>query len=441
MSQAKKKTVDLSVVNRIVVVVPRFTQWTGTRAMHEGDFSIGVNGRMPPKEVTRSLGLKAIIDTQELRVFDRIKHRAEATLESCGVRYLSGWAIPEDKSSEVFKELDMLVQRYNEEKASFLSRYDNLVADWAQKNPAFYREILDGKLDENAVAERITAGYETFRLQPISPEKAVTLAKSIGGLSAELISSVSKSAKSFFKESFLGKTKANRKTVNAVLRIRDRLRGLSFLSATLLPLISMIDEVVAQMPIEGYFSGEPFWKLATLVKTLGDQTLLEEIIRQKTSIEDEFPAVGNPAEETLDLGGNTPDLTASETVAKQPQEQSLFTFDDDIGLTELENCPQTRAVTEFSPGRDFASEVTDFDHPEEDDIFSSLNAPSKDEVKLAQAILRQVPDDGKKIDEHLTAESATPKASCDLPTTTDTVARHQPAFTLPEIDIGEGLYF
>lgn len=164
-------TTNSDIIGRIVVIVPRFTQWTGTRAMHEGDYTIGTGGQLPPKEVTKSLGLKAIIDTQELRVFDRIKHKAEVLLEGCGVKYLSGWAIPEDKADEVFKSLDALVAQYSMEKADFLSRYDALVKDWADKNPSFSKEIMEGKLDVNAVSDRINAGYETFRLQPVSAEK------------------------------------------------------------------------------------------------------------------------------------------------------------------------------------------------------------------------------------------------------------------------------
>ena len=178
----QNKQCDLSIVDRIVVVVPRFSQWTGTRAMHEGDFSVGTNGRLPPKEVTKSLGLKAIIDTQQLRIFDRLKHKAEAILDGCGVRYLSGWAIPQDRADEVFKELDDLVGQYDEAKRDFLARYDSLVSDWAAKNPQFSREILEGKLDGASVAERIRAGYDTFRLRPVSKERAHELVQTVGGL-------------------------------------------------------------------------------------------------------------------------------------------------------------------------------------------------------------------------------------------------------------------
>lgn len=94
---------EVNLLQKIVVIVPEFQQWTGTRAMREIDFALGTNGRLPPKEVAKSLGLKAIIDPETLRVFDRLKHQAESLLESRGVKYLSGWAVPTDKAEEVFR--------------------------------------------------------------------------------------------------------------------------------------------------------------------------------------------------------------------------------------------------------------------------------------------------------------------------------------------------
>ena len=64
---------EVNLLQKIVVIVPEFQQWTGTRAMREIDFALGTNGRLPPKEVAKSLGLKAIIDPETLRVFDRLK--------------------------------------------------------------------------------------------------------------------------------------------------------------------------------------------------------------------------------------------------------------------------------------------------------------------------------------------------------------------------------
>ena len=391
----QKITTDLSIVNRLVIVVPRFSTWQGQRAMHEGDYSVGVNGKLPPKEVAKSYGAKAIIDPKELRVFDRIKHRAEALLDSCGVRFLSGWAIPQERTDEVLRELDSMVVDYETAKADFLQRYDSLVHDWAQKNPTFEREILEGKLDENSVAERIRAGYESFRLLPVNAEKAKTLVESIGGLAGELISSVSKSAKVFFKESFLGKTRANRKTVNAVIRIRERLQGLAFLSSRIVPLIALMDETLAQMPDGGYFSGEPFWRLATLVKTLSDETLLAEICRDEVAVQSDHQELTVESEDDSIV-----DVSHEQMGMPQSQDESVETELDanSVGV------PKST--------------------PKEPDLFSELDEYLHAPKRREETVLTQ------------RREKTVVKDVND-----ETVVAEVQEVQLPEVDIGQGLYF
>lgn len=429
----QQKNENMALIGKIVVIVPRFTQWTGTRAMHEGDFAIGTGGQLPPKEVAKSLGLKAIIDTQHLRVFDRIKHKAEALLESCGVKYLSGWAVPEDKVDEVFKGLDDLVARYSMEKADFLNKYDTLVKEWADQNPTFAKEIIEGKLDVNAVAARINGGYESFRLQPVSDKKAADLAKSIGGLASELIAGVTRTARIFFKESFLGKTRANRKTVNAVLKIRQKLQGLAFLSSSILPVIAFIDKVIGEMPSEGYFSGEPFWKLAALVKTLSDETLLEEIMNDPAYAAAAFPAGAE---------GNSPDETASVADATPEQANSLVPFEDsnendETGLVSgmLQSVDSESKFEAEKMQEDLFKELEEyFETPLSQGEMSDespTSTPSEGELAAN--------NDEKSSDFHV-AVSHEHSASRSQ----ERIAADEEPFvpvTVPAVDVGEGLYF
>ena len=410
------------IIGRIVVIVPRFTQWTGTRAMHEGDFAIGTGGQLPPKEVAKSLGLKAIIDTQHLRVFDRIKHKAEAVLEGCGVKYLSGWAVPENKADEVFKALDTLVEQYSMEKADFLSRYDALVKEWADKNPSFSREIMEGKLDVNAVSERISAGYESFRLQPVSAEKAVALAKSIEGLASELIASVTRSARIFFKESFLGKTRASRKTVNAVLKIRQKLQGLAFLSSSILPVIAFIDKVLCEMPSEGYFSGEPFWKLAALVKTLGDATLLEEVMADPAYAQASFPveeSTSSRDETSLDL--DMPQQDANPHLPFRDSNESL-------SLTQQDSPSESLDLRGFAEGAQA-----------EQDLFRDLDEFFEmpvGEGKLLSENTTTTPFEGDLVTKADEKTSVSQK-----PLSHEHLNNPETPLTVPAVDVGEGLYF
>lgn len=438
-----------SIVDRIVVIVPRFTQWTGTRAMHEGDFAIGTGGQLPPKEVAKSLGLKAIIDTQHLRVFDRIKHKAEAVLDACGVRYLSGWAIPEDKADEVFKALDELVESYSRERAGFLNRYDALVKQWADQNPGFAKEIMDGKLDVNAVSERISAGYESFRLQPVSAKKAAALAQSIGGLADELIASVTRTAKIFFKESFLGKTRANRKTVNAVLKIRQKLQGLAFLSSSILPVIAFIDKVVDEMPSEGYFSGEPFWKLAALVKTLADAALLEEIMNDPAYAAAAFPADGGAAAEE--------DAESSSLEGLNVESANLESSAPEAGL-ELDvpeadanpHLPFGESNESLNPaGKEGASESLDLqgfakDVKKEQDLLRDLDELFDTPNSQGKMASERAPSTAARQDPvgNSREETAAQAGKSDAEVEDERSGNENAACVeVPAVDVGEGLYF
>lgn len=422
--------VKTSVINRIVVVVPEFRQWTGTRAMHEGDFQVGANGKLPPKEVAKSLGLKAIIDPAHLRVFDRLKHRADALLSSCGVRYLSGWAVPEEKTTEVLRELDIVVSLYEDAKAQFLGSYDALVDDWAQQNPAFAKEIIDGKLDRNDIASRFAAGYEAFRLQPVTDEKAVALAQSIGGLAGDLIDDVSQCARTFFRESFLGKDRANRKTVNALIRIRERLNGLSFLSGSILPLVQAIDAVTTQMPKEGYFGGDAYWKLSSLVQTLGDRSLLEGILRQQVQV---TGLVVSEAQDERSADNATTDSVevksdgGSEGVTQQEQQPDL--------LAEID------AFFEGAVSDDKTVDVMENEHLPD---FSALSVSAEEVATTVAAATCQTDaaSAGSAL-EGVTVDLKGDDASASV-TLTGTSRSEEALATLsciPCVDVGEGMFF
>ena len=400
---------EVNLLQKIVVIVPEFQQWTGTRAMREIDFALGTNGRLPPKEVAKSLGLKAIIDPETLRVFDRLKHQAESLLESRGVKYLSGWAVPTDKAEEVFQALDELVWRYNDEKNSFLNRYDVLVEDWANAHPDFSESIRGAKLSRDSVSRRIKASYESFKVQPVNDEQEQALVKRVSGLGDELIGSVAQLARIFFKESFLGKERANKKTISAVKRIRERLSGLSFLNSKINPLIRIIDNVLLTMPKEGYFSGQDFWRLATLIKTLGDEDLIHDIIEGKVSVEgltDIQPESG------------LPELPQQPCLFKTTEEES---FSSQSGTTKAENPVSEESIEHFI--QEESSNQTGSRKDEE----TSCNGNSSDEQLIVLPLSQEKAADSVETNEHEHLEAVS--------------SSQTPLPKVPSVDVGEGFYF
>ena len=400
---------EVNLLQKIVVIVLEFQQWTGTRAMREIDFALGTNGRLPPKEVAKSLGLKAIIDPETLRVFDRLKHQAESLLESQGVKYLSGWAVPTDKAEEVFQALDELVRRYNDEKNSFLNRYDVLVEDWANAHPDFSESIRGAKLSRDSVSRKIKASYESFKVQPVNDEQEQALVKRVSGLGDELIGSVAQLARIFFKESFLGKERANKETISAVKRIRERLSGLSFLNSKINPLIRIIDNVLLTMPKEGYFGGQDFWRLATLIKTLGDEDLIHDIIEGKVSVE---------GLTDVQPESKLPELPQQACLFKTTEEES---FSSQSGTTKAE-----LPVSEESIGHFFQEESSNQTGSRKDEK-TSCNGNSSDEQLIVFPLSQEKAAESVETNEHEHLEAVS--------------SSQTPLPKVPSVDVGEGFYF
>ena len=172
------------------------------------------------------------------------------------------------------------------------------------------------------------------------------------------------------------------------------------------------------MPDEGYFSGEPFWKLATLVKTLSDEALLEEIVcgEQVVFSDSENQSSSVLEQKTLDLASG----------------ENLLTKQDDnfdLSVTELQSNPS-----------DDAQEVLKF---------GDLEQPSHTDSVLTDLdeFLQQNQDERNSVFP-LSQESTVNPAAQDLKqddkslvVQLEGISSSQKRIEIPEIDIGDGLYF
>ncbi|MCG4878448.1 DUF3150 domain-containing protein, partial [Eggerthella lenta] len=58
--------------------------------------------------------------------------RAFNYLDRNGVRFMSGWAIPEEKAGEIVQELLNIRTEFQKEKEAFLAGYDQNVQAWIE---------------------------------------------------------------------------------------------------------------------------------------------------------------------------------------------------------------------------------------------------------------------------------------------------------------------
>lgn len=253
-------------------------------------------------------------------------------------------------------------------------------------------------------------------------KRAAALEKSVGGLAGDLIEDVSQCARTFFRESFFGKTRANRKTVNALIRIRDRLNGLSFLSRNISPLVQLIDDVVGQMPQEGYFDGDAFWKLSSVVQTLADKQLLGEILQRKVTMQ--FSGGSN------DKGMSNAGMSFEQEKISEPKSDLLF--EGEVSKQDEEN---------------FGSLVKKGN--EETLSLDSSRSGNHGLLQHEQSVTGKGNDFLKSQDDLLEAKASVMKKEEGLSSDSSPSKSEKPcedkksnsSIVLPRIDIGEGMYF
>ena len=78
---------------------------------------------LPPEDLA-SLGSKRIADPGSLKIFTTLKARAFNYLDRHGIRFMSGWDIPEDKAGDIIDELIRIREAFLQEKEAFLAYYD-----------------------------------------------------------------------------------------------------------------------------------------------------------------------------------------------------------------------------------------------------------------------------------------------------------------------------
>ncbi len=93
---------DIKVLDNLLALNLNVNLWSARKKMVLEDFG---GAELPPEDLA-SLGSKRIADPNSLKVFVTLKARAFNYLDRHGIRFMSGWAIPEDKAGDIIKELN-----------------------------------------------------------------------------------------------------------------------------------------------------------------------------------------------------------------------------------------------------------------------------------------------------------------------------------------------
>jgi len=329
----------MQVLDRLVAVNLDVRIWSGRKKLTAEDLSLGAD--VPPEDLV-SLGSKRVCDPEPIKVFHRLKKQAERVCLTGGMRFLGGYAIPEDRTETVAAELDALGETFAQERATFVSGYGQAIEDWIALHPQWEAAIRKAVDPASVVESRLAFGYQLYRIAPV--ENAGNLAEQIQGLGDTLFGEVAGIARELDK-SFVGKDGLSQRALSTFRRIREKLGCLSFVDYRVQPVLESLEDWLARVPGKGLVTGALFNEGFGLMLLVSDPHRMSDHGAGILALQDLIPVQDNepPEDEAQEndecewsfsgpLGDEEPDEETDAVPAPwdptegQPLEQESFYF-------------------------------------------------------------------------------------------------------------------
>lgn len=263
---------DIKILDRLTVVNLSVAIWTARKKLTAADFG---GAELPPEELA-SWGSKKVCDPEVLRIFGTLKSRAVSQLDRIGIRFLNGWAIPENMAQNIHDKLINLKDEFLTAKETFLSSYDQAVRDWVDKHPGWEQLIAASTVSADYVRNRLAFNWQFYKIASPNQrdEASDNLVREVEGLGDTLFGEISKEAQAVWNKVYAGKTEVSHKALSPLRSMHSKLNGLSFLEPRVAPVADLIEAAMLSVPKRGKISGPHLILLQGLVSMLRDPNLL-----------------------------------------------------------------------------------------------------------------------------------------------------------------------
>lgn len=243
------------IIDKINVVVFEVTSISGTVSREAGD---------DPKVFTA--GSVRYINPDDLKVYAAARQQSNRACRNRGVRFLSGWAVPDAAVEPLVNELNPIAQRVESAKADLITYWSEKLRAWEVLQPQVipYR----GRFPTKAHADRQTgARLSVYRIHPaaVQSEAKDGIQVEVNGLAGRVLYEIAQDVQDTWKP---GASQASQRIKNLLKRLANKCRTLEFLGGNLGSMASFIEEAICRLPTEGTIQGADFAVLAGILNIL-----------------------------------------------------------------------------------------------------------------------------------------------------------------------------
>lgn len=365
------------------------------------DITLGDGGKLPPDQVAR-LGTKLVIDPSELAVFGTLVKRAERVLLAQGLRFMGGYAVPNEYIDSVLVELRKVEVDFRDALRDLTNRYNDIVNDWIGKNSEFADAIRRSVLPVDEVEARCHFRFRVYGITvPEGVDASATAASEVATMGDTLLDEVAVEVREIIRDSIDGKPPKIKITIlRRIEPVRRKLKALAFLDRDVKPVLDDLNAFITGVPDKGPIEGSTYHWMVGVLTMLADPVKVRnhaQALRQGVSadVQDSMFGVGVTAGTTGDLLATVSDVApvagsasgSAPAVDDKAGEGSVPVFvpppeedDDDLEAAspEVEPQPGIPAVGFVPPDED-----EDEDAPQ--DLILSAPVPVADPVKAGAA--------------------------------------------------------
>ena len=323
---------DFTVLDKLLAVNLSITLWSARRKMTPED--MGGSITLPPEDLA-SLGSKRIADPETLKVFSSLKSRAFSFLDRHGVRFMSGWAIPEDKAGTIVQELIGIRDEFQAAKQDFLSQYDQSIQCWINKHQEWKEIIEHSTVSSEYVNARMSFKWQIYKVEPLLQNESQTavveagLTEEVTNLGSTLFGEIAHAANDMWKKVYQGKTEVTHRALSPLKTLLAKLQGLSFVEPHIAPVAEIIQSVLNVLPKRGNLSGSDIVMLQGLVCMLKDSNALTEHAHDILLGASGTDVILNSV---LQAKVTSEELTEEEKNDTEPDDEDISAFSSEFGV-------------------------------------------------------------------------------------------------------------
>lgn len=276
------------------------------------------------------------IDPKHLRSFAAARQAANRLCRASGVRFLSGWAVPDKNLDELLADLTKINQTVEDEKAVLIQNWPTFLGDWIDKNPEVhsYRTRFPS---QSYVDLHVGAKLSVYRIHPQATGLGMAdgIESEVAGLAGRVLQEIAQDVSDTWNPSA---DKASQRIKNLLERIKHKCETLEFLGGGLGKLAIFVEEALQRLPAQGAITGADFAVLAGILSILSSTKEMKKVTGMMNSesadsllhIPEQSAAAEEPSAST---GAVVSEPVVSEELAEhsaeilsvpqEPQEKSL----------------------------------------------------------------------------------------------------------------------